>query len=275
MNANLVFFSLTSFLPSKSSGNTEDKLGINDARFSSGNNKINASNQVINAGDGWRRGWGVCGGGLMWSCVRCQILMTQQSLSLILSHAAVIYIDITSRKSNRNVLTLKSETMMRRGGGDMTTYVLFAFFQFPCLLYERTAVDWLISLIHFNTLPKERWIEGGDFGGRWRTLMSLMVGGYIYSQNTLMCEPNAVKAFGEERERKKKSVWPALTPLTSSSYRFVPLIYETHSFNDLKPAPLWIFPLQAVNGQETIRRKSFDTSLQSSKSFIKWIMRGM
>lgn len=96
---------------------------------------------------------------------------------------------------------------MRRGGGggDMTTYVLFAFFQFPCLLYECTAVDWLISSIHFNTLPKERWIEGGDFGGRWRTLMSLMVGGYIYSQNTLMCEPNAVKAFGEERERKKKA----------------------------------------------------------------------
>lgn len=93
---------------------------------------------------------------------------------------------------------------MRLGGGDMTTYVLFAFSQFPCLLYERTAVEWLISLIHFNTLPKERWIEGGDFGGRWRTLMSLMVGGYIYSQNTLMCEPNAVKAFGEERERKKK-----------------------------------------------------------------------
>lgn len=221
---------------------------------------------------------GVCvGGGLMWSCVRCQILMTQQSLSLILSHAAVIYIDITSRKSNRNVLTLKSETMMRRGGsGDMTTYVLFAFFQFPCLLYEHTAVDWLISLIHFNTLPKERWIEGGDFGGRWRTLMSLMVGGYIYIQpkyfdvRTQRCE-----SIWGRKGKKKKSVWPALTLLTSSSYRFVPLIYETHSFNDLKPAPLWIFPLQAVNGQETIRRKSFDTSLQSSKSFIKWIMRGM
>lgn len=205
MNANLFFFFyLTSFLPSKSSGNTEDKLGINDAGFSSGNNKINASNQVINAGDGWRKGWGVCvWGGLMWSCVRCQILMTQQSLSLILSHAAVIYIDITSRKSNRNVLTLKSETMMRHGGGDMTAYVLFAFFQFPCLLYERTAVDWLISLIHFNTLPKERWIEGGDFGGRWRTLMSLMVGRDIYTAKILWCaNPTLWKHLGKKGKKK-------------------------------------------------------------------------
>lgn len=95
---------------------------------------------------------------------------------------------------------------MRRGGsGDMTTYVLFAFFQFPCLLYEHTAVDWLISLIHFNTLPKERWIEGGDFGGRWRTLMSLMVGGYIYTAKILWCaNPTLWKHLGKKGKEKKK-----------------------------------------------------------------------
>ena len=32
--------------------------------------------------------------------------------------------------------------------------------------YERTAVDWLISSIHFNTLPKER------FGLRGVTLLA-------------------------------------------------------------------------------------------------------
>lgn len=38
-----------------------DKLGVqepDDIGMSSGNNQINVSNRVIDAGDGWRKGWG-------------------------------------------------------------------------------------------------------------------------------------------------------------------------------------------------------------------------
>lgn len=61
--------------------------------------------------------------------------------------------------------------------------IFFFFTPFPSFLfYELTAIDWLISMIHFNTLPKERsGVRRGDFGGRWRTLFSLMVDGYSIS----------------------------------------------------------------------------------------------
>lgn len=41
----------------------------------------------------------------------------------------------------------------------MPHFTYMYFFFFPSSLfsfYELTAIDWLISLIHFNTLPKER-----------------------------------------------------------------------------------------------------------------------
>lgn len=40
------------------------------------------------------------------------------------------------------------------GGGVTTLVYFFSFSLFS--FYELTAVDWLISSIHFNTLPKER-----------------------------------------------------------------------------------------------------------------------
>lgn len=43
------------------SGQPADKLGVqepDDGGMSSGNNQINGSNKVIDAGDGWWKGWG-------------------------------------------------------------------------------------------------------------------------------------------------------------------------------------------------------------------------
>lgn len=56
------------------SGQTEDEVGRGSQTtpgfFSPGNNRINVSNQVINAGDGW---------GCCMNYGRCQILLTSPS----------------------------------------------------------------------------------------------------------------------------------------------------------------------------------------------------
>ena len=140
--------------------------------FSSGNNQINASNQVINGGDGWRKvcweggvGWGYSYSDVASSMADVRYCwlddLCHRSCHAVISQiGAVIYIDATLPQSltpNLNVETFK--IMTSHFWGDTATTCTWFFFFCPFSLlsfYELTAVDWLISSIHFNTLPEER-----------------------------------------------------------------------------------------------------------------------